>query len=308
MKALVSGSAGFVGRNMVKRLDADGWDVYCLDIATHPSEDCRLFFEGKTAPFGDPAPELDLFIHAGAVIGNRADRDSNPLGIVDNLSIDAAAAQWIARTGPAHTVWFSSSAAYPGALQSLQTRHRLDERDINLDRPELPDEMYGWMKLTGEYLVRELWALGHRVHVFRPQSGYGTDQSLDYPFPSIVRRAAWRADPFEVWGTGEQVRDFVHIDDVVACVMAVVEADELGPINICSGIPTSMAELAKLAARCAGYEPTFEYRAEMPMGTMFRCGDPAKMFKFYTPKVSLKEGIGRALQAFMGSQTVPSAP
>ena len=299
MMALVTGSAGFVGRNMVKYLDGAGWDVYCLDVKTHPAEDCRLFFEGKTAPFGDPAPDFDLFVHAAAVIGNRADRDSNPLGIVDNLSIDSSAAQWIARTGPQHTVWFSSSAAYPGALQGLDTRHRLDERDINLDVPELPDEMYGWMKLTGEYLVRELWALGHRVHVFRPQSGYGTDQSLDYPFPSMIYRAAMRADPFEVWGTGEQTRDFVHIDDVVGTVMAAVEADELGPLNICSGIATSMTQLAKLVCQCAGYEPAFEYRPDKPMGTMFRCGDPANMFKLYTPKVSLKEGVGRALLAYL---------
>ncbi len=61
-----------------------------------------------------------------------------------------------------------------------------------------------------------------------------------------------KADPFEVWGRGTQVRDFVHIDDVVGATFAAV-INDVGVMNICTGRPTSFIELAEMVMLQAGY-------------------------------------------------------
>ena len=288
MRAFVSGSAGFVGRHMVAELELRGWEVMENDIAhvdPHWRHDCRTVFRVADRQYVD----FDLFVHCAAVIPDRATRDKNALSVVDNLSIDAAAAQFVLQNRPTHTVWFSSSAAYP-----LEGRGPFQEGDIQLDHMERPDSMYGWGKLNGEVLVRELWGQGLDVHLFRPFSGYGTDQSLNYPFPSFIERAKNHEDPFTIWGDGTQVRDFVHIDDVVNAVFAVMDQDVSGPVNICTGIGTTMNHLAAMICRAAGYLPHFEHVGKADRGV--RVGDPDFLNTFYKPQISLEEGIERALK------------
>jgi nucleoside-diphosphate-sugar epimerase len=107
-----------------------------------------------------------------------------------------------------------------------------------------PDQTYGWAKLTGEMLAEHARAAGVAVHVLRPFSGYGEDQGTEYPFGAFIERARKREDPFVIWGDGRQVRDWVHIDDVIGATLAVVEADYQEPVNVCTGRGVSMAELA----------------------------------------------------------------
>ena len=152
---------------------------------------------------------------------------------------------------------------------------------------------YGWAKLTGEMLASHARAQGLTVHIFRPFSGYGSDQALDYPFPSFIARGLRKADPFEIWGTGNQCRDFIHINDVVAGAEAGCAAG-IEASNLCSGIPTSFNDLAQIVAKVAGYEPAFQNLPAEPSGVDYRVGDPTLMNTFYTPQISLAEGIQRA--------------
>lgn len=295
--ALVTGSAGFVGRHSTEYLVAHGWDVELVDIANPWPRNCdvRRFF-------AESEKRYDLVIHAAAVVGGRANIDGAPLEIAENLSIDAAALRWAVRTKPRHFVYFSSSAAYPVYLQNGKAKEsasidpsRLCESDIDLKLPELPDAIYGWAKLTGERLCAVAAAEGVRCHIFRPFSGYSADQDLCYPFPAFVDRALRHARPFEIWGTGEQRRDFVHVDDVIAAVMTAVDNDLTGPYNLCTGIGTSFNNLARMVTKAAGYEPLYERQLDAPTGVAHRVGDPTLLNTFYTPTVTLQDGVDRAM-------------
>ena len=194
-------------------------------------------------------------------------------------------------------MYFSSSAAYPVSLQDgTSAPVRLREQDLRLDLVHRADQTYGLAKLTGELLAEHAEQVGTRVVVVRPFSGYGGDQSLDYPFPSFVDRALRRADPFEVWGDGEQTRDWIHIDDVVAGTLAAVEAEVRGPVNVCTGRGTSFNELAGLVTSAAGYAPPIKHLNSMPAGVLHRVGDPTRLHTFYRPRISLEEGVQRALR------------
>lgn len=289
MRVLITGHMGFVGRHFEAALA--GHRIVSMDIKSQSGwMDCRNFFRNNDSHF-------DLVIHCAAVVGGRAMIERSPMQLAaEDLTIDGEMWRWALRTRPERIVYFSSSAAYPTHLQAAPG-HRLTEDDIDLNHVANPDETYGWVKLTGELMAQHAEREGLRVHIFRPFSGYGEDQDLTYPWPSFAQRAAVRANPFEIWGDGTQVRDWIHIDDIVGAVMAAIVNDVPGPTNLCSGIATQFNDLAPLMMKAAGYSAPIMHLPDQPKGVLYRVGDPHKMLSFYTPRVSLEEGIARAIKA-----------
>lgn len=305
MKALITGSSGFVGRHLTAALT--GHQVTLVDIAparhdpaphaTVRRVDARWFFAHDNTRF-------DLVLHCAATVGGRTMIDGRPaLVATDDLTLDAAMFDWALRTQPGRVVYFSSSAAYPTALQTVGTGHRLHEDDIDLNAVRSPDASYGWCKLTGEQLARWARAEGLAVTVVRPFTGYGTDQALDYPFPTFAARAlAGAGDPthrFTVWGDGTQTRDFIHIDDVVDATLKLADAGVDGPVNLGTGTATSFDELATMMMRAAGYTHQITHEPARPTGVHYRVANPSLLHNHHTPTVTLEEGITRALAGEM---------
>jgi nucleoside-diphosphate-sugar epimerase len=293
--ALVTGSAGFAGRHYVKALKKRGYAVLGLDPRNPGAlshDDALYFFEHDWTRF-------DLVVHCAAVVGGRANIDGAPLALAVNLQLDAAMFRWALSTKPGRVVYVSSSAAYPVPFQSLKTRTALTEGmiDPTLGQGFLcaPDQLYGWAKLTGENLAYRARQEGLAVTVIRPFSGYGADQDVSYPFRAFIERARGREDPFLVWGNPRQCRDFIHIDDIVEATMIMCEEGLDGPVNIGTGNATALGDLALLVAQIAGYTPELRVNPDAPMGVEYRVADATLMRQFYTPKVSLEEGIARAL-------------
>lgn len=299
-RALVTGAAGLVGRHMTNRLLNDGWTVAQVDprlpeLQPYYGFDAIDYFRNNEDRF-------DLVCHAAAHVGGRTDIEGRPtyVGAMNHM-LDGAMFEWALRTRPAHVIYWSSSAAYPVMYQHTelaQMRGRLKESDIDLWSPKLPDESYGWVKLSGERLASSAAEEGLRVHVFRPFSGFHSDdQDLTYPWPSYIARARARMDPFDVWGPGTQVRDFIHITDVINGALAAVDADYPGPLNLCTGRGLSFNQLADLVCKSAGYTPQIHHRLGSPVGVMCRVGDTTEMLKVYTPTVTVEDEIGRAVGA-----------
>lgn len=285
MKVLITGDAGFVGTHFRKALSEH--EIVGVDIKN--GLDARHFFATDNTYF-------DLVIHLAAIVGGRATIEGSPLSVAVDLAIDSDMFQWALKTRPGRVVYFSSSAAYPIYLQNHNSTHKLIESNINLDDVNSPDLTYGWAKLTGEMLAKHAEDKGLRVHVFRPFSGYGEDQSLDYPFPSFIERGVKKENPFKIWGTGNQVRDFIHISDVVNATLEAVKNDIEGPVNLGTGVPCSFNQLAEMVTRIAGYNPEFERIIGAPEGVQYRVCNPSKMLSFYKPKVSLEQGIELSLK------------
>jgi len=285
MKILITGDAGFVGRAFHRALEKQNHEIIGIDLVN--GKEVRHFFATDNTQF-------DVVIHLAAIVGGRMTIEGNPLSVASDLAIDADMFQWALKTRPKHSVYFSSSAAYPIFLQRLAYQQKLREIDINLEHIRTPDFTYGWAKLSGEMLASYARAEGLKVTVLRPFSGYGSDQALDYPFPSFIERAQRKADPFEVWGRGTQVRDFVHIDDVVGATFAAV-INDVKTMNICTGRPTSFIELAEMVMLQAGYLAPIKNNLDAPIGVEYRVGDPTQMLQVYEPKISLEEGIALAL-------------
>lgn len=298
MKALITGASGFVGRHFCGYLKKQGYIVHANDIVmqTHINWDkyfqcdCRNLFQALE-------PNYDLIIHCAAVVGGRLNLETNQIAVAADLSIDAEFFNWV-KDSPKKTqiIYFSSSAAYPIELQ--RGVYKLKESDINLNDIRMPDMTYGWVKLTGEMVAKRLYEeYDKKITVLRPFSGYGTDQDMTYPFPSIMKRVVDKQNPLTIWGNGYQVRDFIHIDDIVNATMAIKETNtKANGINLCTGVPTSFIELAKNAYEMKWSEtPYIATDRNKPTGPTYRCGDPAEMLKYYRPSITLEQGISKFL-------------
>ncbi len=314
MMVYISGVAGFVGRHFAKRLADEGhYVVGCDDFSTgipveqwgfspelktsfHISrEDFRGALRGSLV-----ASDYDLIIHCAAVVGGRAKIDGDPLAIANNLSIDADFWRWVVRSKnkAQRIVYFSSSAVYPVDLQQEQTHCALSEDLVAFGkRMGMPDQTYGFAKLAGEYLARHaVKTYGTNAVIYRPFSGYGEDQSLDYPFPSIVRRVADKEHPITVWGNGNQVRDWIHISDIVEAVLSTCFTLPAGTtMNLGSGIGTSFRELVTLACELVGHKSVICPQPEKPSGVFRRQADVFFMHQHYKPRITLEEGVARMI-------------
>jgi len=333
---LVSGGCGFVGRNLVKRLlsTTDDFIFVVDDLSTgtgpslwyeHPmtrkvddleiygNEERLLFRKGDFRDFlrevqhdpyfinnryGFELPRFSDVYHFAAIVGGRAKIDGDPMMVALDLSIDAEFFYWVCNYKPERVLFPSSSAAYPVDLQSDSHAIALEESAINFNSNlGQPDMTYGWSKLTGEYLAQiAAQHYGISVACVRPFSGYGEDQDLSYPVPAIAARAAAKEDPFEVWGTGQQGRDFVHIDDCIdAILLAIEHISDGSAINIGSGKLTSFLEIIEVFTSIAGYKPTIKQLLDKPVGVHARYAnmDYVSSRFGWKPSISIEEGMKR---------------
>ncbi len=240
----------------------------------------------------------DVF-HFAAIVGGRAKIDGDPMMVALDLAIDAEFFYWAVRHKPERVLFPSSSAAYPVDLQGEGDYVALAESDIDFEGGRLgqPDMTYGWSKLTGEYLAR-IAAANYDLPVtcIRPFSGYGEDQDLSYPIPAIAARAANKENPFEVWGTGKQGRDFVHIDDCIDCMFFAMDRIKDGSaVNIGSGKITNFLQIIDLFTEFAGYDPPIKQLLDKPVGVHARHANMDYVFNElgWKPKISLREGMRR---------------
>ena len=295
--ALVTGASGFIGRHFTRYLRENlGYRVDTLDIV--PSEGVTCLDANDTFRMTKHI-SYDLVVHAAYHVGGRATIDGNPSVLALNLAVDANMFDWAVRTEQNHVLYFSSSAVYPVELQTgkiLDTGYfRLKEEHACPHVPLLPDARYGWAKLTGEKLAQAAREQGLPVTIVRPFSGYGADQSTDYPFPSLVRRVLARENPVTVWGSGNQVRDWIHVSDVVRGSMAAVD-DDIDVVNLGTSTGTTMRELLDLTMEIVGYNAPIEPLRDKPDGVMERVADTERLDGIYIPRITLREGITEAVQ------------
>jgi len=258
MNALVIGNRGFVGRHLTPMLEQAGYDVE----GTEQFENFVLDYRSKKT--------YDVIVHLGANIVNVNERMTMGMRAYDDIALDMMVCKYVEKNPPTKAFIVMSSCAV-----------------------DFASDPYCIVKRTLEGFASTLRSRGVPVRVLRPFSGYGTDQSEEYPYRAIWERARAKEDPLIVWG-GNQIRDWVWIDDLCAAIMLSIDT----PFELCevgTGIGTSLKDLARLIANAAEYSPEIkcDYSFATSSGRRISGLGTAAMAQAYgwTPKTSLLDGI-----------------
>jgi len=302
-KVLVTGGAGFLGSHLARRLVSLGATVTIVDnLSTgrlQNIEDIRrkiLFLKGdlRDQHVAIKACSGRRYIfHLAADMGGMGYIAKNPVILNNNLRIDlnmlSAAYADVDLNG---FLYASSACVYPEYRQDVPWANRLRETDA---LPAQPDTLYGWEKLTAEFLFKsEVEVRLPRLHnVYGPYSSF--DERGKAPMHLIMKAIKHPNPPFEIWGDGKQTRSFLYIDDCIDGLIKLMESNFQEPINIGSDKAIAINNLAKIIIRISGKNIFPKHDYSKPQGVRGRCADItlARKVVGWEPKISLEEGLMR---------------
>ena len=303
MKALVTGAAGFVGSSICARLLAEGWDVVGIDAMTdyydvvRKEENlARLGSRFRWMRAGLADVDLDALLADVDVVFHEAGqpgvRSSWGQDFAVYLEANVAATQVLleaARRAPhlSRIVYASSSSVY-GDAESYPTSE--------LDRPA-PISPYGVTKLAAEHLCC-LYAsqFGLPTVSLRYFTVFGPRQRPDMAFTRFLTAAATGRE-ITIYGTGEQVRDFTFVDDVVEANLLAATAD-LKPgtvLNIAGGTHVSVNEVLEEVAGLTGGSLDVRHVARSDGDVTRTGGDASRAAELlgWRPRTGIVEGLAQ---------------
>jgi nucleoside-diphosphate-sugar epimerase len=214
-----------------------------------------------------------------------------------NLMINCNVVDAVKRNPVKGYIYVGTACSFPAELQSGIEATPLKEED---QYPANPESAYGWSKLMGEYetfLLEE--ESGIPVCVLTLHNVYGAPCDFDIErsqvIPSLIRKAiCYPNEDFIVWGSGNQGRAFVHVDDIVdSLVLAKDKGLGKGLIQIGPDHCTSIREIAETVVRISGKPIDIVYDTTKPEGDKGRCADYSKARQVlgWEPIVDLQRGL-----------------
>ena len=287
-RVLITGSSGFIGRHLATQCETH-WPNALIDrVDIVDGLDCREFFANSDSTY-------DVAIHCAAITGGIEGTTYNAaFQSAHNAQLDGAFFEWCLKVRPRRAFYFSSSCAYPSTGDDDPQQWTESDIDFTEQADGTP---YGAVKLTGEIIAEAVRESGVPVSIVRPFAVYGSDQESCRMIPAFIDRLAIDESTFEVWGPGDQASDFIHVDDVVNAVLVMIDQDIDGPVNLGTGRGASVDEVAEIVLDAANISREITHRMNKPYGPPWRVGDPTLLETFYVPKVSLEDGIDRAIAA-----------
>jgi GDP-L-fucose synthase len=300
MKILVTGGSGFLGSHLVERLVAEGEEVFVARSAdydlTRQDDVARLFIDA----------EPELVFHLAAEVGGIGANRVNPGRYwYANLIMGANVLEQARLYGSAKLVIAGTVCAYP-----RDTPVPFREESLWDGFPEETNAPYGVAKksiLVGAQAYREQYDLNAifllPANLYGPRDNFDLDSS--HVIPALVRKMVEGEGEVVLWGDGSPTREFLYIED---CANGLVRAAELydrpEPVNLGTGVETSIRELAETIAELTGFSGEIRWDTSMPNGQPRRSLDASKAerlfgFKAETP---LREGLERTIAWYRASR------
>jgi len=295
MRAIVTGGAGFIGSHLVDALLAAGGEVHVVDdLSTGSRENLPAAAELHELDIRDEAleqlvgslqPEVVFHLAAQADVGTSVERptfdaDVNVVGTIRVLEA--------ARAAGARVVFASSGGAIYGEC----------ERPAREDDEPRPLSPYAAAKLAGEVYLATWGRLHGGAHVScRFANVYGPRQrpTLEGGVVAIFLDRMRDGGRTEIFGDGNQTRDFVFVGDVVEALLAGGSAPASGVYNVGSGVATSVVDLHRLCAETAGAGQEPGFAPARPGDLRASVVDPslAERELGWRPGTTLADGIAR---------------
>lgn len=315
-KVLVTGGASFIGSHIVESLVNKGAKVTVADDfssgrrenLTQLNEDLRII-EGdlKSAEFASSAcGDQEFVFHLAADHGGRGYVDLHQYACSTNLALDQAVFAACLRQGVEKVVFASSGCAYPLHFQEdVGEEIYLTEQMVG--PPFEPDGMYGLAKVAGELTLQALWSEhGLPSASCRYFTVYGPRGVENHAVIAMIARAFIGEDPFVVWGTGEQIRNWTYVSDIAeGTILAAEKIDDATAVNLGTMERVRVIDAVRMVMDYTGHAATIETHPEMPTGPLNRVADNhlARKLLGWEPQVLFKEGLQRTIDWYFSTKS-----
>lgn len=309
-KTLVTGGASFIGSHLVDALVATGAKVRVVDnLSSGRLDNIRAHVDARRVEFAqgdlnDPqvveqaVRGVDVVFHLAADHGGRGYVDLHQVACATNLVLDGLVFKACHQARVHKVVYASSGCVYPNHLQTDPGQILYLTEDM-VGPPYDADNLYGWAKLMAEMTLRAYTdETGMKSANCRFFTVYGERGHENHAVIAMIARAFVKQDPFVVWGTGEQIRNWTHVSDIVSgMVLAAEKIDDGAAVNLGTMERTRVIDAAREVLRYTGHDATIELHPEMPTGPLNRVADNslARMLLGWEPKVKFMDGLHQTI-------------
>jgi GDP-L-fucose synthase len=312
-KIYIAGHKGMVGSAILRNLKAKGFTRLILrtrdELDLTSQDDTEAFFEAE-------GPEY-VFLAAALVGGIMANNTYRGQFIYENLMIQNNIIHYAHKNEAKKLMFLGSSCIYPRlAPQPLKEEYLLT------GPLEPTNEPYAIAKIAGIKMCESYYRQYRRNFIsVMPTNLYGPNDNFDlqtsHVLPAMIRRfheaLTAKAPSVELWGTGKPLREFMHVDDMAAACIHLMEKldaeelyDDLGKthVNIGTGTEISISELARMIAEIIHFKGEIKYDKSKPDGTPRKLMDSSLLQKSgFKPAIDLRTGIQMTYEWFLGNYT-----
>ncbi len=314
---LVTGGASFIGSHLVEELVARGADVRVADdLSSGELENLAAvadevdFHEGnlKRWSFADEVTTgIDRLFHLAADHGGRGYISNYPANCATNMALDSIVFETAVQNGVEKITFASSACVYPTDIQ--QERRRLEEDMVSFDERggAYADESYGWAKLMGELSLQSFHKqYGVDASSVRIFTAYGPRENETHAIIALIAKMFAGQDPFQVWGDGEQTRNFTYVDDIVsALLLANEKITDATPVNAGISEYISVNEVVEQIFEYMDREaPEMDYMTDKPVGVRHRAADTSRAEELlsWEPEYTLEDGLAETIDWYTANR------
>ena len=313
-KIFIAGHRGMVGSAIVRRLQAKGYE----SIVTAGRDEVDLIAQDAVMRFFKEQRFDQVYLAAAKVGGIHANNTYPAEFIYQNLMIEANIIHAAHSNDIQKLLFLGSSCIYPRAVAQPMREDALLTGVL-----EPTNEPYAIAKIAGIKLCESYnRQYGRDYRSVMPTNLYGPGDNFhpdnSHVIPALLRRfhdAVKNADKeVIIWGSGEPMREFLHVDDMAAASVFVMDLDDetyhantqpmLSHINVGTGVDCTIRELAQSVAKVTGFPGELSFDASKPDGTARKLMDVSRLAALgWRAAISLEDGLQNAYQWFVNNQS-----
>ena len=311
-RIFVAGHRGMVGSAIVRQLQAKGYQH--IITATHAELD--LCNQAEVMQFFADRKIDQVYLAAAKVGGIHANNTYPADFIYENLMIEANVIHAAHTYGVQKLMFLGSSCIYPKFAQQPMIESELLKGEL-----ESTNEPYAIAKIAGIKLCESYNRQFNRdyrsvmpTNLYGPHDNYHPENS--HVIPALLRRfheaVKDNAEVVTIWGSGTPMREFLHVDDMAAASIHVMELETetfkantqpmLSHINVGTGIDCTIRELAETVAKVTGFAGRLEFDATKPDGTPRKLMNVSRLADLgWKASISLEDGLRDAYRWYLNN-------
>lgn len=305
-RVLVTGGASFIGSNLVDQLIMLGAKVRVVDdlssgvianIQSHILSKSIEYIEGdlRNAKILEKSMRnIDIVFHLAADHGGRGYVELHQSDTANNFVIDGLVFQEAVKQKVNKLIYASSGCIYPNFLQKDVTEELYLKEDT-AGPPYDCDNLYGWAKMMAELQLKALYNEHGLVSTScRFFTVYGPRGVENHAIIALIAKALIKQNPFEVWGDGNQIRNWTHVDDIVrGMILSAEKVNNATSINLGTKERIKVIDAVNMIFDYFNFHPKINFRLDMPVGPANRVADNAKAKELlkWEPKIKFSEGL-----------------